>query len=252
MRMLPMGRFFTDGRYIIPDSLKNKTCSQIEVCGMDGAENEDKDAEEVFLNLMEQIEYVYNKLIEAGVAMEDARQIIPIGVTHGITWSLNLKAMMHILGKRACWVAQANLWENLIAGMVDELATKVDPIFRKIIQPPCFKQGKYKSCPYYQINRERVQGRDHMPPCPLYVYHETTQSIQASELSENDTGVKATWTPPNPEEFNYENGNMMHLRDIRDWNSSEPVEKRMLDENIVRFERLWKLNVMTGEPLVSA
>lgn len=239
MRMLPMDKFYDDGRFLIPDSLKGKVC----IDESQGPEFSHMAADELYDDLMRQIEFVYGKLIAAGVPMEDARQIIPIGATHGITWTLNLKAMAHILGKRACWVAQANLWEILIAGMVDELCTHVHPRFRKLILPPCFKKGRYNTCPYFQINTERVQGRDHMPPCPLYVYHETALAVQASKMSIHDTGTEATWKPTQAAGFD--------LGDITNWNSSQPIERQMLQDNIERFERLWKLNVMTGEPLVS-
>lgn len=255
MRMLPMGQFFTEGRYIMPDGLADKTVELNNFLLPFGEKNIEYlgqiPADELYISLMAQIEFVYNKLIEAGVAMEDARQIIPIGATHSITWSLNLKAMMHIVGKRACWVAQANLWEQLIAGMVDELCDKVDPVFRKFILPPCFKKGKYNSCPYFQINKERVQGRDHMPPCPLYVYHETERAIEAFESSVEDTGEEATWSPPYPKIVQgHPTVAESVQRDVRKWSSTQEIEERMLKENTERFERLWKLNVMTGEPLV--
>lgn len=239
-RMLPMGQFYQDGRYVVPDSLAGKA-----LVGPEGG----VEAETVYLKLLEQIEWTYNKLVEAGVPMEDARQIIPVAVTHGITWGVNLKALMHIVGKRACWVAQVNLWADLIAGMVDELAV-IDPIFRRIILPPCFKKGSYNACPYFQINRERVQGRDNMPPCPLYVYNETKLALQASRLSVEDTGIEATWTPP-VAHFNPAVGQRFSeaQRNITDWDSSKPAEKVMLEDNIGRFERLWKLNVFTGEPV---
>jgi thymidylate synthase ThyX len=261
MRMLPMDAFFTEGRFVLPDSLKGKTVEAMNIADP-GEEpvyligniefvTKDIPAVEIYLTLLNHIELVYNKLIEAGVPMEDARQIIPIGATHGITWTLNLKAMAHILGKRACWVAQANLWEGVIAGMVDAMCEHVHPIFRKLILPPCFKKGKYNACPYFQISRERVQGRDHMPPCPLYVYHQTPDAVEAFEQSEAETGQKATWQPPNLDEGPMTGPESANERvvDIRNWACDQPVERAMLDDNITRFERLWKLNVLTGQPL---
>lgn len=251
MRMLPMDHFHSEGRYILPEGLQDKVVKLNKFHLPTTARNiehvSEMPAEDFYVELMAQIEFAYNKLIEAGVAMEDARQIIPIGVSHSITWSVNLKALMHILGKRACWVAQANLWEALISGMVNELCEQVSPKLRKIIQPPCFKKGKYKACPYFQINKERVQGRDHMPPCPLYVYHDTEASIEAANSSVQDTGNPPTWLP----------AVNLPVEDIRNWTTNEwsttgEVERRMLNENIERFERLWKLNVLTGEPLKAA
>lgn len=251
MRMLPMGRFFSEGRFLLPESLEGKaveldkfalpyTKSNVEWVGK-------MPAKDLYLDLMAQIEFVYNKLIDAGVAMEDARQIIPIGATHSITWSINLKALMHIVGKRACWVAQANLWEAMISGMVNELCDKVSPRLRKIILPPCFKKGKYSACPYFQINRERVQGRDHMPPCPLFVYHQTSECLSASVMSVQETGQSSTWKPPKVDASSAQAG--ITSRNIEHWSCTEEVERRMLVENKERFERLWRLNVTTGEVL---
>lgn len=238
-RMLPMGRFFQDGRYILPESLKDIECKDaVKEESWDSVdprypEWKDCNAEKLYLDLLEQIEFVYNKLVDSGVPMEDARQIIPVAVTHGITWTLNLKALMHIVGKRACWVAQANLWEDLISGMVNELCVKIDPIFRKIILPPCFKKGVYNSCPYFQINRERVQGRDNMPPCPLFVYHQTEEAIDAERKSYEETGNSATWYP-------VDGGDP---KDIMTWNSLKPVEMQMLHDNLKRFDRLWQIEI---------
>jgi thymidylate synthase ThyX len=245
MRMLPMDNFFSEGRFILPEGLEGKVCKDAKAETYDTGIGEhegmvDCDALELYIELMRQIEFVYQKLIQAGVAMEDARQIIPIGATHSITWKVNLKSLMHILGKRACWVAQANLWEELISGMINQMCEVVHPIFRKIIQPPCFKKGRYNSCPYFQINKERVQGRDRMPPCPLYVYHETQIAVCASKGSVMDTSMEATWTPPHDDR---------DPRYVTNWDSTKDDERRQLDENLERFKRLWKLDVFTGEPV---
>jgi hypothetical protein len=151
---------------------------------------------------------------------------------------MNLKAMHHIMSKRNCFIAQQNMWTPLVSGVVNEMVDKVHPMFRNIALPPCFKGGKYNSCPYYQISRERVQGRDAMPPCPIWVYNQTGDALDAFIKSETETGKAATWSPPEqtPE-------------DIRNWGSSSQLEKDMLARNMERFEHTWKLNVLTGAPL---
>jgi thymidylate synthase (FAD) len=225
-RVLSMERFFSEGRYILPSSLNDKV--YIDDQGIHTT------AEELYLNLLAEIEYVYHRLVSMGVPKEDARQIIPVGATHSITWAVNLKALIHIVGKRACWVIQANLWEGLISGMIDELCKHIHPIFRKIITPPCHKQGKYVSCPYFQVNKERVQGRDGMPPCPMWVYHEPRSAKEAMSDVPN-----SVWKCRNNK----------NLKDITKWECEKDVEMAMLHENIKSYERLWKLNVLTGQSL---
>lgn len=223
MRMLPMDKFYREGRFIMPESLEGKKTRDLQSC------------ENAYLTLLREIETVYGKLIEAGVPLEDARQIIPVAVTHGATWTLNLKAMRHIVGKRACWVMQASLWEKLISGMVDELCEKIHPMFRKMILPPCFKKGVFASCPYHTINGERIQGRDNNPPCPLYVYHQEAEALKACDDSVKETGKEATWQYPKDGVTDWNN--------IENWTSSSETEKQLLIDNIIRFERLWKIPI---------
>lgn len=235
MRMLPMDRFYSEGRYILPDSIAgNVTITPKD--HLPGCSVEDR-----YLSLLEETERTYNLLIEAGVPMEDARQLIPLAATHGLTWKINLKALAHVLGKRACWVAQVNLWEGVISGMVNALCDEIHPIFRKLIAPPCMKAGKYHGCPYFAINEERVQGRDHMPPCPMWVYNETDSAMRAFREHEE----KTTWSPP----LAYGDLEYIPQTDIAQWNCSEPVEREMLLDGVKRFEKLWKFNVRTGAPL---
>ena len=257
MRMLPMNNFYTEGRYMIPDSIKENGTETGMYTFIPGEQNEPTinsayppmTVEQVYLGLLENMEMGYQALVAAGVPMEDARQIIPLAASHGITWTMSLKAMMHIVGKRACWVAQANLWAQLIAGMVDHLCEQVHPIFRKIILPPCFSKGSYKACPYFQINTERVQGRDHMPPCPLYVFNQTQDAYEAYLKSEVETGKEATWSPPYRTEVGVDFDGEMGARYIENWTTSQEIERRMLDDNVARFEKLWKLDVHTGAAL---
>jgi len=253
MRMLPMGSFMKDGRYIVPETLSSKTLylddGKVGDLVMDDFDEglTEVTAEQAYLALLEQIEFTYNKMIEAGVPMEDARQIIPLAATHSITWCLNLKAMMHIIGKRACWVAQVGLWESLIAQMVDLVAEAVHPMLRKMTLPPCFKRGKYEKCPYFQINTERVQGRDHMPPCPLYVMYQTQDAVQAY-LQWESNGNKSTWSPVEMGTTDGRPGTIdLHAStELCNWGCSELVEEQMLYDNAKKFERLWKFDFFKG------
>lgn len=149
MRILNMSKFADERAYRMPDGL---------------SEEQQHD----FHAAMKIAQGQYIRLIEAGVPMEEAREVIPLAATHRITWGLNLAALKHIVGKRGCQILQAGLWFPIIQGMVEELATKIDPYFRNLINPPCVKGDKFVGCCYLLDNERRVQGLDSLPPCTLY------------------------------------------------------------------------------------
>lgn len=126
------------------------------------------DQAHMFDTTMHYVEHSYNMLLNMGVSQEDARELLPVGMTHSISWTLNLATIQHVIGKRGCWLAQTDLWEPIIQGMVSELS-KIDPYFRTIIAPPCIKGGKFGACKFKIENDARVLGSDPLPTCPLYV-----------------------------------------------------------------------------------
>ncbi len=70
-----------------------------------------------------------------------------------------------------CWILQLGIWGPVITGMVEELATKVHPIFRELVTPPCIKGDTFKGCIYMEENRRRYTQDDKHAPCPLHVSH---------------------------------------------------------------------------------
>ncbi len=120
---------------------------------------------------MVQIARTYSRLIDMGVPMEDARELIPLGAHHRISWRLNIGSLQHIVGKRGCWILQLGIWGPVIAGMIEELAAKVHPIFRELVTPPCLKGDSFTGCVYMEENRRRYTQDDRHAPCPLHVSH---------------------------------------------------------------------------------
>ena len=149
MRILDMSNFAKEGAYRVPKF-------------------PNPEAETVYRSAMKLAEVAYGGLVAAGMSMEDAREVIPLGATHRITWGLNLAALQHIVGKRGCQILQGDLWEPIIQGMVEELAKNVDPYFRRLIAPPCISGWKYVGCKFKLDNERRVEGKDEIPPCTLY------------------------------------------------------------------------------------
>lgn len=177
MRIQDMGKFADNGAYRIPKTLSGKSV---------GPHREP--AMELYDRTMAQIQNAYNQLVEAGVPMEDARDLIPLGAHHRISWKLNLAALQHIIGKRSCWILQASLWHPIIRGMIDEMATKVHPVFRNLAMPPCAKRADgdwcFNECVFHEENIRRVDGDDALPVCPLYFHHHTPWGREGKTMRE--------------------------------------------------------------------
>ena len=104
------------------------------------------------------------------IPLEDARELIPLGATSRLTWTLNLRTLQHIVGKRGCTILQLGLWGPVITGMIEELSRKVHPAFRALVTPPCMKGDKYTGCIFPEDNARRLDGRDrNLPVCPLFI-----------------------------------------------------------------------------------
>lgn len=175
MRIQNMGRFASNRMYRVPSSLDGKV-----ICNGNGAIT-GMDAISVYEDCMRYIQEVYGALVNSGVPMEDAREVIPLAAQHRISWSLNMSSLQHIMGERGCWILQLGLWGPIIMGMINELATKVHPLFRNLVSPPCIKGNTFKECIYKEECRRRLVGDDKLPPCPLHLhYHVNNGKIVAN------------------------------------------------------------------------
>jgi hypothetical protein len=162
MRIQDMGLFASNGEYRLPRTVVEA-----------GA-----DAVAMYERTMQVIEGTYNTLVHKhNVPMEDARELMPLGAQHRISWSLNISALQHILAKRGCWILQLGIWGPVIMGMVQELVQKVHPIFAELVTPPCLDGDDYKGCVYQEEVRRRYTGDDKLPPCPLHLYHEKDRKV---------------------------------------------------------------------------
>lgn len=158
MRIQDMGSFADRSMYRVPETLAGVQATATE------------SATSVFHDAMADIQAAYNKLVKAGVPMEDARELIPLGAQHSISWDINLQALLHVLGKRGCWILQHGIWGPIILGMVRELTSNVHPMFARIVAPPCIgPDNKFKACQYQLENERRITQEDRHPPCPLWL-----------------------------------------------------------------------------------
>ena len=183
MRILDMGKFAENGKYLIPETIKDNK----EVTTCFGMEKGRKiTVPELYKDFMMVAGKTYENLVKAGVPMEDARNVIPLAATHRISWTLNLAALKHIVGKRGCWILQLGIWKSVIVGMIEAIAKEVHPVFRRLISPPCMKGNRFTGCHFEIDNKRRIDGLDEIPACSLYLHEESDMVGEASQAYYED------------------------------------------------------------------
>lgn len=241
-RVLNLGSFASNGEYLLPESVRDKPCDcpDPESCGCNKVirtRGRSVTVEKFYHEQMGWIQSAYNRLIEIGIPVEDARNLLPMATQHRLTWKMNLSALLHVLSKRGCWIAQLGMWEPVIRGIVEELAKKVHPSFRKLIDPPCFgNDGNFKGCVFKLENENRVKGDDPYAPCPLYLGNHDVEAERVAIAVQQSGGTPA-WRFSIPDE-----------REVNNWNGPEHA----MTELTVRGERyrnLWGRDEWTGEKL---
>ena len=198
-RVMDMSKFAADQDYYIPPEL-DESGKTLEMNGRTVS------VREFYESQMKWIQSAYRKLVDSGLPVEVARQMLPLAMTHRMTWSVNLASLSHIIGRRSCWIAEMGFWRPVIAGIVEQLATRIDPMFRALTRPPCIRNdGSWKGCNVPLENAPRVAGKEKLPPCPLFMNHHREEALGMAAMGEgkgwklpvvNDTLLPATLTPP--------------------------------------------------------
>ncbi len=170
MRTKDKGNFYDSGEYRLADSVKDNP-----------------EALAVFNKQLQATQEAYLALQALGVPRQDARELLPMAMTHAISWSLNFRSLIHVIGKRTCWIFQSELWHPVINGILKGL-TSIDPAFQNLVEPPCMSKGVYKHCPFNHENIRKVEGKDpSTPPCPLWILKEAKDKEIALVEMHKDT-----------------------------------------------------------------
>ncbi len=210
-RIRDVSYFATKGEYRMPETISRNIM-----------------AKNLFTDTMEIIQNAYKALLDLDIPMEDAREIIPLGAQHRISWKLNFSALQHILGKRACWILQLGLWGPIIKGMVKELAEKIDPLFYDLVKPPCIGDDENKpftDCKYMEECHRRLDCKDDLPPCPLHLnYYVLGERTEEKVLAAINSPV-------------FLSGHDV----IPDWDN--------MKEKAEEYREFWNRNPYTGEKL---
>ncbi|MBR3739493.1 MAG: FAD-dependent thymidylate synthase [Clostridia bacterium] len=105
-------------------------------------------AKMLYDQLMENISSVYTLLKSLEVPQEDSRFVLPNACETVITFTTNLRELIHICNERLCSRAQ---WEirAMTQAMVNEVV-KVFPECKEMLVPKCEKNKNYPYCPERQ------------------------------------------------------------------------------------------------------
>lgn len=96
----------------------------------------DESALEMLSKVNELAKSTYDKLIELGIPEEDARYVLPQGITTKIIVTMNARELLHFFNLRCCLRAQ---WEiRMMANYMLEEVKKVAPVIFEKAGPFCF------------------------------------------------------------------------------------------------------------------
>lgn len=124
---------------------------------------ENQKALETYNKAMEESLNAYRRMVELGIAPEDARYIFPNAVETKIVFSMNARSLFNFFEQRCCIKAQ---WEirQLAYEMLTALRKVAPLIFKYAGAPCCLDKKPYcreddEKCPMYQAMIKRL-GKD--------------------------------------------------------------------------------------------
>lgn len=118
---------------------------------------------ELFNNTMEHLMNVYSQLIQAGIPAEDARAVLPNACCTSLTWSVNLRELMHVSNERLCSCAQYEIREmirKIGLATIEQL-----PFMKPYLTPKCDMLGycnesKQRSCRRKPMKEDILKTKD--------------------------------------------------------------------------------------------
>ncbi len=122
------------------------------------------EALEIYNKAMEESLNAYRKMVEMGVAPEDARYIFPNAVETKIVFTMNARSLFNFFEQRCCMKAQ---WEiRQLAYEMLAAVKKVAPLIFKNAGAPCqFAKNPYCreddiNCPMHKVMQKRLSESD--------------------------------------------------------------------------------------------
>lgn len=111
--------------------------------------NNNPEALSTFNKAMEDASTYYNALISLGIPAEDARAVLPNACSTNITFTVNLRELIHICNERLCTCAQLEI-RQLTQQMARKVIAKL-PFMEEFLVPKCGMLGycnepKFRTC----------------------------------------------------------------------------------------------------------
>ena len=97
---------------------------------------------------------MYKKFADAGIPAEDARALLPNACCTNLTWSCNLRELIHIANERTCTCAQ--LEARTVAREIAKKTTEALPFMKPYLVPKCEMLG-YCNEPKRSCGRKKLK-----------------------------------------------------------------------------------------------
>ncbi len=112
----------------------------------------DKEALDVYKDIVGKTKEAYDKLISLGIDKEDARYVLPNATASNIIVTMNVRELFHFLELRMCQRAQDEI--RVIAYKMYNILRDVSPVIFEYAGPTCKTRGLCKDdvheCPFYK------------------------------------------------------------------------------------------------------
>lgn len=210
-RQLPLHNLFEDGCYYVPPHLRHfdrfEVLKKYDVLKAeldrsdweveDGVTKDDlgifddaREAEAYFYHdFYRGMQYRYRTLLALGMEQGAARGILGLHTNTRVDWVVSFRGLRHILSKRACWLAQAGYWSDVISDITNQLRDIFpEDLCNFLVTPPCKGKGY---CPCARDVAQRFnQDVDRNPICPIFL-----QKYSDPETREERTEEHHEWYP---------------------------------------------------------
>lgn len=144
---------------------------------------ENDEAEETYRAGIEPAIWAYQLLLEQGVAVEDARGLLPTNILTKIFFGCSLRTLIRVYEQRMCIQAQQAEWPTVLQQMKQQLCD-IDTAFDAVLKMRCEKTGEClfrsmwdRPCPY----RKESSGT-RIGDATKFKHPDTRSAIQSSLL----------------------------------------------------------------------
>lgn len=155
-------------------------------------ENKDS-ADELYMDIVDEMSRKYHQLLAKGIKPEDARFIVPNAVTTTFTLTMNATELRHVFGLRCCKCAQWEIRE--LANKMLEQVKEVAPLLFENAGAKCLQLGycnepKERSCGMMPHKDDVLDNwREHHPEKKKGKYHHEMTQDEYQDYVEKSMGI---------------------------------------------------------------